>query len=129
MPPWFDKKGCTLIEGLTDVYLNFSWRCSCGETKQSVCVGKAIGVDKAAKLAAAFVKKRGTCQGVATTQTAEEAIAAAQAEIVRLDKAVVAQKKRAGQFDAENGVVNRKVAEGKALKADAAVEKRLKTST
>jgi hypothetical protein len=122
MPAWFDKKGCTFIEGATDVYLNFFQRCSRGEMKQSVYVGKTKRADRAAKLAAAVSKKHGICQTVDDPPTAEESIDVAQAEIARLDRAVTAQRKRAGKFEAEIGLLKRKHGEVKAYAAQVALK-------
>jgi hypothetical protein len=127
LPSWFDKKGCKFTEGPTDVYLYFSKACSCGKAKQSVSVGKTKGTERAAMLAAAVSRVHEKCQTAAAPQTDEEVIAVAQSEIARLNKAVNVQRQKATQFEAQSGLLKRKVADGQQLKTQAATDKRLKT--
>jgi hypothetical protein len=128
MPGWFDRHASTFSESPNNVHLTFAKPCVCGKAQQTVWVGKAKGGEKAKKLAAAVVKHHANCQQTsAVPQDPEKLIAVAQAEIARLDKAVVAQRKRAGQFEDENGLLQRKLQQGEAAQVKQSVQKRLKT--
>jgi hypothetical protein len=127
MPPWFDRMGCSFTEGKLNVHLNFT--CTCGDVQQTVYVGKALDVDKPAKLATAVKKKHDGCHVSlnAAPVPPEELLAVAHAEIQRLDKAVTSQRRKTEQFEAENGLLKRKVDEARDEHETLMSQKRVKS--
>jgi hypothetical protein len=128
MPSWFDRKGCTFTENAKNVYLNFPKPCSCGASKQTAYVGTTKGPARAAKLAECFEKKHSKCAPtIPQSMSTEDVLAASAAEITRLDRALAVQKRKNTEFEAQNGVLKRKVDQGESDRATLRIQKRLKS--
>ena len=127
MPPWFDRSNNFTMNKDT-IHLNFNSPCSCGKSQQAVYVGKAQGTELASKLAKAVSRVHAGCHAAAAKSIDSVTLETRQAEISDLEKQLARQKRKAGEFEAENAVLLKKVERGSELQAQAVTDKRLKTA-
>ena len=129
MPCWFQKQGCVISEPKGNVNLTFRCPCSSKESgliTQTVYIGKKTDVKEIASALATAVSRKH--EGCHISKTDVDDLSQCKAEIQRLEKALAKQQRQTAQFEADNGLLKRKVEQGQAAEAQIVTAKRLKTS-
>ena len=113
MPTWLDKANCKIYCGAADVQMTFHCRCSTTAAKtiqRKIYVGKKVGVERARHIGALIAKEHNDCWAApAPLKTAQEMFEHSNSEIERLEKALSVQRARAEEFEADNGLLKRKL--------------------
>ena len=132
MPSWLDKVNCTVQCTAADVQMTFHCNCSTTATKtiqRKIYVGKKVGVERARHIGALIAKEHDHCWAApAPLKTTQEMFEASNREIERLEKALSVQRARAEKFEADNGLLKRKLEQTVDIRAANNQRKRQTTS-